>query len=210
MFTAHLAAGGFPLLTQDDNIVEGSDVDTEDNHNHNHNHVVHLFDPPELDQHFLQDDHQQLMDISRQPHDTMPLLGMCKLDVIHQWPSSWHGWHFDNLMTWLVDMKGSIELQPVAFVPILSSSLSHKQFATFDLIRSHTFGTLQDEQLLMIVLGTTGTGKSYLIDAIRTLFVDHNSSKCMKITAPMGIAAANITGLTIYSLLSISNLNLSG
>ena len=61
----------------------------------------------------------------------------------------------------------------------------------------------------MIILGTTGTGKSYLIDAIRTLFVDHNSSKCMKITTPTGIAAVNITGSTIYSLLSISNPNLS-
>lgn len=208
VFSAHLAAGGFPLLAEDDNDAEPND--TEDEAGSDTEHILRLFDPPVLDQRFLQDDYQLLMDISRLPHNTVPLLGMRELDVIHQWPSVWHGWPFQRLVSWLVDTKENVDIQPVPFAPVLGTSLSVKQRAAFDIIQSHCFGSDQNDQLLMIVLGTAGTGKSYLIDAFRTLFAERGCSNYIKITAPMGIAAANITGSTIYSLLSISNPNLSG
>ena len=50
----------------------------------------------------------------------------------------------------------------------------------------------------MIVSGTTGTGKSYLINCIR-LFVQENGV----VTAPTGVAAFNIDGYTLHSLLSL-------
>ena len=196
------------LLAEDDNDAEPND--TEDEAGSDTEHILRLFDPPVLDQRFLQDDYQLLMDISHLPHNTVPLLGMRELDVIHQWPSVWHGWPFQRLVSWLVDTKENIDIQPVPFAPVLGTSLSVKQRAAFDIIQSHCFGSDQNDQLLMIVLGTAGTGKSYLIDAIRTLFAERGCSNYIKITAPTGIAAANITGSTIYSLLSISNPNLSG
>ena len=62
----------------------------------------------------------------------------------------------------------------------------------------------------MIVLGTAGTGKSYLINAIRQAFAQHGKLHSLRVTAPTGIAAANISGSTIYSLLSLLNENLTG
>lgn len=54
------------------------------------------------------------------------------------------------------------------------------------------------EQLLMIIYGTAGTGKSYLINAIASQLKD---DCCL--TATTGIAAFNINGVTIHSLLQL-------
>jgi ATP-dependent DNA helicase PIF1 len=50
----------------------------------------------------------------------------------------------------------------------------------------------------MIIYGTAGTGKSYLINAIASQLKD---DCCL--TATTGIAAFNINGVTIHSLLQL-------
>ena len=50
----------------------------------------------------------------------------------------------------------------------------------------------------MIVSGTAGTGKSYLIWCLQKLLGDH-----VRVTAPTGVAAYNVHGHTLHSLLSI-------
>ena len=50
----------------------------------------------------------------------------------------------------------------------------------------------------MMVSGTAGTGKSYLIQCIKQLLQDH-----LVVAAPTGVAAFNVNGYTIHSLLSI-------
>jgi DNA replication protein DnaC len=62
----------------------------------------------------------------------------------------------------------------------------------------------------MIVVGTAGTGKSYLINAIRQLYSQLDSFQRLKITAPTGIAASNIYGCTVYSLLALMNKDVNG
>jgi ATP-dependent DNA helicase PIF1 len=54
------------------------------------------------------------------------------------------------------------------------------------------------EPLCLIVIGVAGTGKSYLINAIRNLL----RSKCA-VTATTGKASYNIRGITIHSLLKL-------
>jgi hypothetical protein len=54
------------------------------------------------------------------------------------------------------------------------------------------------QQLLYIVLGTAGTGKSFLIQALRNLLGD----KCV-VVAPTGVAASNIDGNTIHNMFAI-------
>lgn len=62
----------------------------------------------------------------------------------------------------------------------------------------------------MIVIGTAGTGKSFLINSIRSHFADLGCTEQVKITAPTGIqVAANIYGSTVYSQLSLLNMTLS-
>lgn len=62
----------------------------------------------------------------------------------------------------------------------------------------------------MVVLGTAGTGKSFLINTIRHLFTLHLKADSLRVTAPTGIAAANICSSTIHLLLLLLKENLSG
>jgi ATP-dependent DNA helicase PIF1 len=50
----------------------------------------------------------------------------------------------------------------------------------------------------MIILGTAGTGKSYIINCLRLLLQDK-----VKVVAPTGVAAFNVDGYTLHSLLSL-------
>ncbi len=50
----------------------------------------------------------------------------------------------------------------------------------------------------MIVSGTAGTGKSYLIQCLRLVLHDK-----LKVSAPTGVAAFNVNGHTLHSLLEL-------
>lgn len=89
-------------------------------------------------------------------------------------------------------------------------------------MESHYTNLLNDSEfvdpLRLIVLGTTGTGKSYLIqmiqDRLYEIARDHNANVPVMLIALTGIAAFNIHGSTIHSSLSIpvsgNNFDLSG
>ena len=115
---------------------------------------------------------------------TGPLLGMRELDIIHPWPANWQGFSFDHLLSWIPNTKASTELPPPPIIPVPRLALSKQQRAAFDLIHDHTFGHSQAEQLLLIVIGTAGTGKSFLINVIRYLFDEKNCAESLKVTAP--------------------------
>ena len=76
-------------------------------------------------------------------------------------------------------------MQPLALDKILTH---HQQFIT----------GCNPSPLHMIVSGTAGTGKSYLISAIKQGLGD----SCV-LTATTGMAAFNICGKTIYSCLQL-------
>jgi ATP-dependent DNA helicase PIF1 len=91
------------------------------------------------------------------------------------------------------------------------STLNEEQKLAYDIVTKHhqticchTTNPIENEaatnpeQLLMIIYGTAGTGKSYLIDAIASQ-LKHDCC----ITATTGIAAFNINGVTIHSLLQL-------
>ena len=66
------------------------------------------------------------------------------------------------------------------------------------------------EPLRIIIMGTAGTGKSYLIKAIRKKLntMERDRSKVLvKVIAPTGVASFNINGATIHSTLSIPIFN---
>jgi hypothetical protein len=202
VFLHHLASGGFPNL-RDEQEEPASERDSQSDAD------IGPAEPPPLERRLRQDDYQQLMNCGRVDSVTAPL-GLRELDVIHPWPASWHGMSFDVLLKWILDTKASTELPPPPVIPVLRSALSGQQRAAFDLIYEHTFGPSHAEQLLLIVVGTAGTGKSFLINAVRYLFDERDCAQSLKVTAPTGIAAANIRGSTVFSLLSLLNRNLSG
>jgi len=203
VFLQHLASGGFPhLRDEEDNAAAEGDSESDAD--------IGPIEPPSLERRLRQDDYQQLMNRGRVDFVTTPLLGMRELDTIRPWPASWHGISFDLLLKWILDTKASTELPPPPVIPVPRSALSKQQRAAFDLIYEHTFGLSRAEQLLLIIIGTAGTGKSFLINAVRWLFDEQECAQSLKVTAPTGIAAANIRGSTIFSLLSLLNHNLSG
>ena len=91
-----------------------------------------------------------------------------------------------------------------------TSTFSEKQRLAYQTILNHHKFVIPKEPLLLIIIGEGGSGKSFLINAVRNLL----EKKCV-VTATTGKAAFNINGITIHSLLKlpiskISQKDLSG
>ena len=84
------------------------------------------------------------------------------------------------------------------YYQIDTETFSEKQRLAYDLIVNHHGRPIAKEQLLLLIIGEGGTGKSYLINAIRNYLKD----SCI-ITATTGKAAFNINVITIHSLLKL-------
>ncbi len=105
----------------------------------------------------------------------------------------------DEMPNWVKRNKDDFETdlhgQP-AGVDI--SCFSEMQKNAYDIIVPHCENTCRKNSLLMIINGVAGTGKRYLIAAVRDTLKD----KCV-ITATTGKASFNISGVTIHSLLKL-------
>ena len=75
--------------------------------------------------------------------------------------------------------------------------LQGKQLRAYELVREHLEGS-GSTPLRLIVSGTAGTGKSFLINCLR-LLLNHK----LRVAAPTGVAAFNVDGNTLHSLLSL-------
>ena len=76
-------------------------------------------------------------------------------------------------------------------------NLQGKQLQVYTTIQQHQ-ATNSPPPLKIIVSGTAGTGKSYLIHCLRLLL-----QRQLVVAAPTGVAAFNIEGHTLHSLLSL-------
>ena len=75
--------------------------------------------------------------------------------------------------------------------------LQGKQFQVYMIVQQH-MEAATPPPLRMIVSGTAGTGKSFVIHCLRLLLGDR-----VRVAAPTGVAAFNIEGHTLHSLLSL-------
>ena len=89
-------------------------------------------------------------------------------------------------------------------------SLNEKQRIIFERVESHCISRITNQSidpLQIIIMGTAGTGKSYLINIIRErlceIAKEYNSHENIIVLAPTGVAAFNIEGSTIHSSLSV-------
>ena len=79
------------------------------------------------------------------------------------------------------------------------SHLQGKQLLAYSAVREHSESSNPSQSpLRMVVSGTAGTGKSYLIQCLKLLLKDR-----LCVAAPTGVAAFNVDGYTLHSLLSL-------
>ena len=106
-----------------------------------------------------------------------------------------------EMQSWIKSNKESYNEKnaPSNLPSIDLQTLNDMQHKAYNLVKSH-YENVDDnkEQLLLIVLGVAGTGKNYLINAIKQLLHE----KCA-VCAPTGKASFNIKGVTLHSLLRL-------
>ena len=78
---------------------------------------------------------------------------------------------------------------------VLPSQLDQRQLFAYEVVRAHKDGLGEHEPLRMMVLGTAGTGKSWLVNTL-----SHLLGVRIRRAAPTGMAAFLIGGSTLHSL----------
>ena len=101
-----------------------------------------------------------------------------------------------DMVNWLDRKKAECVNDSEETFELNVKSLNEAQKKAFDMIVENE--KEKDKQLLMMVTGLAGCGKSYVINNIRALLKE----KCL-VTAYFGIAAFNIKGKTLHSLLNL-------
>ena len=77
------------------------------------------------------------------------------------------------------------------------TNLQGRQLAAYNIVKHHVESN-DSSPLRIIVSGTAGTGKSYLIHCLRLLLGDK-----LRVVAPTGVAVYNVHGSTLHSLLCL-------
>ena len=57
----------------------------------------------------------------------------------------------------------------------------------------------------MLISGPAGSGKTRIINALRHFFVSKNEGSRLRVTSYMGIAANNVSGITLHSVLNLTH-----
>ena len=129
-------------------------------------------------------------------------------DNSEQTPESTCDWHLDRanyseqqiqeMPTWIKTNKEEYTVDEQYDVVDINS-FSEMQKLAYDIVKSHSDDlSSEKEPLCLVINGVAGTGKSYLINAVRNLL----QSKCA-VAATTGKAAYNIRGVTVHSLLKL-------
>ena len=80
----------------------------------------------------------------------------------------------------------------------IHNKMQGKQLKAYKIVYDHYKDEKKSPPLNMIIAGTAGTGNSYLIKCSKKLLGDH-----LHVCAPTGVAAYNVHGHMLHSLLSI-------
>ena len=99
----------------------------------------------------------------------------------------------NSMPSWLTNAKKIVERSTVECQNVDIDLLNISQRKEHGIVENHFRNA--PEQLLMIIKGLAGSGKSFVIDAIRSLL-----KQCCIVTAFFGIASFNVRGKTLHSL----------
>lgn len=132
----------------------------------------------------------------------MPFSDSCSTNVqiAYEWNSdrtNYSEQQIGEMPMWIKNMReGSDQVLQENNENIDINTFSEMQELAYNIVRSH-FNDISSNRtpLVLIINGVVRTGKSYLINAIRTLL----STKCA-VTATTGKVSFNINGVTVHSL----------
>ena len=135
------------------------------------------------------------------------MLGFRDRDVMENWSSDYINEDTSNRAVNFISQKRQIDatITTDRVNNYSYESLGEKQRKAYNTILEHYRGRHHKEPLHMIIQGTAGTGKSYLIGAIKhAMETDSLPNKSpLLLLAPTGVAAFNISASTIHSALKI-------
>ena len=98
---------------------------------------------------------------------------------------------------WLENERGNLEESCLIDGKAIDiSTFNDKQLLAYSIIQSHQ--SMMEKPLYIMITGQGGSGKSFVINAVRSLL----QSKCI-VASCFGIAAFNIQGVTLHSLLRL-------
>ena len=142
------------------------------------------------------------------------------IDNSHETLHTSYTWQNDRLKfeeSQIREMSSWITTNKKAFTSRIStnqntdvSTFSHMQKRGYNIVKAHSEQLSPKDPLLLIIIGGGGTGKSYLINAIKVLL-----KQSCAVTATTGKAAFSIHGCTIHLMLKLpvgarGNKDLSG
>ena len=135
----------------------------------------------------------------------MPFSDSCptNVEIAYEWDSdrtNYSEQQIGEMPMWIKNMReGSDQVLQENNENIDVHTFSEVQELAYNIVRSH-FNDISSNRtpLVLIINGAAETGKSYLINVLRTLL----STKCA-VTATTGKAAFNINGVTVHSLLKL-------
>ena len=100
---------------------------------------------------------------------------------------------------WMLMERQEFVAQSLLTTTAHASHLQGKQLQAYTAVHDHSESSDPNRlPLRMVVSGTAGTGKSYLIQCLKLLLKDR-----LCVAAPTGVAAFNVDGYTLHSLLSL-------
>ncbi|XP_059064701.1 uncharacterized protein LOC131856793 [Cryptomeria japonica] len=140
--------------------------------------------------------------------DELQMLGRRDYDLSYSWPTDIPNQQLQSTAVQFIS-TAKLQFQPPLNQPLptipTKTNLSSKQNLALHIILHHHSQKTTAQPLRMIIQGTTGIGKSFLIDYIRQKLniFGTNTTNTLFVLAPTGIAAYNIQGTTIHAGLRI-------
>ncbi|KAJ7153777.1 hypothetical protein C8R46DRAFT_912188, partial [Mycena filopes] len=83
--------------------------------------------------------------------------------------------------------------------------LNKEQARAFTVVAEHALPGPPRKPLRMHLGGPGGTGKSRVIDALQDFFVSRDESRCFRLSSFTGVAARNISGMTLHAALMLGD-----
>ena len=106
-----------------------------------------------------------------------------------------------EMANWLKSLHEQQENATIvhSFNQVDTNSFNSLQNVAYNIVKSHYENeNSQRDPLFLMILGQAGTGKNYIIKAIRSIL----GNQCA-VTAPTGKASYNVKGCTLHSLLKL-------